>query len=131
MMHFVFIGFVWFLLLTVIISLNSINQLIFVMVKCGVLFEVRTEFLHNIYTSFVFKWLKRTLVAHVAWGKACDTYSSDTSKVHLLAHGNMTNFTCFHVSMEQILTILFHLRFKVLAVASRTMFSGMLRRVVW
>jgi hypothetical protein len=27
-----------------IISLNSINQLIFVMVKCGVLFEVRTEF---------------------------------------------------------------------------------------
>jgi hypothetical protein len=28
-----------------IISLNSVNQLIFVMVKCGVLFEVRTEFL--------------------------------------------------------------------------------------
>jgi hypothetical protein len=27
---------------------NSINQLIFVMVKCGVLFEVRTEFLNNI-----------------------------------------------------------------------------------
>jgi hypothetical protein len=33
---------------TVIISLNNINQLIFVMVKCGVLFEVRTEFLNNI-----------------------------------------------------------------------------------
>jgi hypothetical protein len=31
-----------------IISLNSINQLIVVMVKCGVLFEVRTEFLNNI-----------------------------------------------------------------------------------
>jgi hypothetical protein len=31
-----------------IISLNSVNQLIFVMVKCGVLFEVRTEFLNNI-----------------------------------------------------------------------------------
>jgi hypothetical protein len=30
------------------ISLYSINQLIFVMVKCGVLFEVRTEFLNNI-----------------------------------------------------------------------------------
>jgi hypothetical protein len=29
--------------LTAIISLNSINQVIFVMVKCGVLFEVRTE----------------------------------------------------------------------------------------
>jgi hypothetical protein len=26
-----------------IISLNSVNHLIFVMVKCGVLFEVRTE----------------------------------------------------------------------------------------
>jgi hypothetical protein len=27
------------------------------MVKCGVLFEVRTGFLNNIYTSFVFKGL--------------------------------------------------------------------------
>jgi hypothetical protein len=35
--------------------LNSVNQLIFVMVKCGVLFEVRTEFLNNILTSFGFK----------------------------------------------------------------------------
>jgi hypothetical protein len=31
-----------------IISLNSVNYLIFVMVKCGVLFEVRTEFLNSI-----------------------------------------------------------------------------------
>jgi hypothetical protein len=31
-----------------IISLNTVNQLILVMVKCGVLFEVRTEFLNNI-----------------------------------------------------------------------------------
>jgi hypothetical protein len=30
------------------ISLNSVNQLIFVMVRCGVLFEVRTEFLNII-----------------------------------------------------------------------------------
>jgi hypothetical protein len=30
-----------------IMSLNNINQLIFVMVKCCVLFEVRTEFLNN------------------------------------------------------------------------------------
>jgi hypothetical protein len=29
-------------------SLNNINQLIFVMVKWGVLFEVETEFLNNI-----------------------------------------------------------------------------------
>jgi hypothetical protein len=33
---------------TAIISLNWIKNLIFVMVKCGVLFEVRTEFLNNI-----------------------------------------------------------------------------------
>jgi hypothetical protein len=33
---------------TQIKNLNSVNQLIFVMVKCGVLFEVRTEFLNNI-----------------------------------------------------------------------------------
>jgi hypothetical protein len=31
-----------------ITSLNSVNQLIFVMVKCSVLFEVRTEFLNII-----------------------------------------------------------------------------------
>jgi hypothetical protein len=42
---------------TGIISLNRINQLIYVMVKCGVLFEVRTEFLNIIYRSFVFKKL--------------------------------------------------------------------------
>jgi hypothetical protein len=30
------------------ISLNSVNELISVMVKCGVLFEVRTEFLNII-----------------------------------------------------------------------------------
>jgi hypothetical protein len=31
-----------------LIFLNSVNQLIFVMVKCGVFFEVRTEFLNNV-----------------------------------------------------------------------------------
>jgi hypothetical protein len=30
------------------LNLNSVKQLIFVMVKCGVLFEVWTEFLNNI-----------------------------------------------------------------------------------
>jgi hypothetical protein len=39
-------GFAWFSLLTAIISLNNINQLIFVMVKYSVLFEVRTGFLN-------------------------------------------------------------------------------------
>jgi hypothetical protein len=33
---------------TLVLNLNSVNLLIFVMVKCGVLFEVRTEFLNNI-----------------------------------------------------------------------------------
>jgi hypothetical protein len=40
-----------------IISLNSINQLIFVMMKCGVLLEVRTEFLNIIWTTFGVKGL--------------------------------------------------------------------------
>jgi hypothetical protein len=31
-----------------LLNLNSVNQLIFVMVKYGVLFEVRTGFLNNI-----------------------------------------------------------------------------------
>jgi hypothetical protein len=33
---------------TAIISLNNINKLMVLMVKCGVLFEVRTEFLNNL-----------------------------------------------------------------------------------
>jgi hypothetical protein len=36
------------LLVLVVLNLNSVNRLIFVMVKCGVLFEVRNEFLNNI-----------------------------------------------------------------------------------
>jgi hypothetical protein len=43
--HFIFISAVWLSVWTAIISLNSINQLIAVMVKWCVLFEVRTEFL--------------------------------------------------------------------------------------
>jgi hypothetical protein len=39
-------GSAWFLLQTAIISLNRVNLLIFVMVRCGVLFEERTEFLN-------------------------------------------------------------------------------------
>jgi hypothetical protein len=41
-------GFLCFSLYTAITSLNSVNQLIFVMVISGVLFEVRTEFLNII-----------------------------------------------------------------------------------
>jgi hypothetical protein len=40
-----------------IISLNSFNHLIFVMVKCSVFFEVRTGFLNTIQTCSGFKGL--------------------------------------------------------------------------
>jgi hypothetical protein len=38
-----------------VLSVNSVNQLVFVMVKCCVHFEVRTEFLNNIQTNCGFK----------------------------------------------------------------------------
>jgi hypothetical protein len=41
-------GCIFYVGVCMIISLNGINQLIVVMVKCGVLFVVRTEFLNNI-----------------------------------------------------------------------------------
>jgi hypothetical protein len=47
-LHFVFAGFVLFSALTEISFLNSVNKLIAVMVKCGVLFEVRPAFLSTI-----------------------------------------------------------------------------------
>jgi hypothetical protein len=48
---------------TVIIYLNSDNQSIFLIVKCGVLFEVRTEHLNIIYMRFDFKWLILNLLS--------------------------------------------------------------------
>jgi hypothetical protein len=45
------------------ISLNSLNQLIFVMVKCDVLFEVQTEFLNVIYINFGLGGLVVSLLA--------------------------------------------------------------------
>jgi hypothetical protein len=39
---------VWVSVWTAIVSLNIVNELMFVMVKCGVLFEVRTELLNII-----------------------------------------------------------------------------------
>jgi hypothetical protein len=41
--HFVFMGLELFSVQTAIISLSSINQLIFVLAKCFVLFEVRAN----------------------------------------------------------------------------------------
>jgi hypothetical protein len=45
------------MVLAVDCDLNSNTHLIPVTVRCGVLFEVRTEFLNIIYTSFGFKGL--------------------------------------------------------------------------
>jgi hypothetical protein len=47
-LYFVFMGFLCFSLQIAVVPLNTVNQLIFVMVKYGVLFEVRTESLNNI-----------------------------------------------------------------------------------
>jgi hypothetical protein len=55
LLNFIFMGSVWFSLQTAIISLNSVNYLIAVMMKCGVLFEVRTEFLNNIKRALALK----------------------------------------------------------------------------
>jgi hypothetical protein len=44
----------------IILTVNSVNQLIFVMVKCCVFFAVRTEFLNIVLTSFSFEMLKTT-----------------------------------------------------------------------
>jgi hypothetical protein len=46
MLYFVFVGFLRYSALTRIISLNNVNKLIDVMLKCCVLFEVRIEFLN-------------------------------------------------------------------------------------
>jgi hypothetical protein len=53
--------FVWFSGQAAIISLNSVNQLIFVMVECSVYFAARTEFLNIIYGSFSFRGLNLQL----------------------------------------------------------------------
>jgi hypothetical protein len=42
----------------VIIFLNSINQLIFLMVKSFIFLKIRTEFLDTINKNFIFKGLK-------------------------------------------------------------------------
>jgi hypothetical protein len=44
------------------IPFNSVNKLMFVMVKCGVLFEVWAGFLNIIYTTFNFRGLNCNFV---------------------------------------------------------------------
>jgi hypothetical protein len=45
------------------ISLNNTNDSIIVMVKCGVLFEVRTEFLNIILMKFGFEGFNNRLIS--------------------------------------------------------------------
>jgi hypothetical protein len=50
-LHFVFMCFVLLTVWSAIISLNSVNRLIFATVKCGIFFAVRTGFLNINYTN--------------------------------------------------------------------------------
>jgi hypothetical protein len=52
------------------------NQLIFVMVKCGVLFEVRTELLNIIKRSFLFKGLNIYLYTAEEWDTCKEGHTS-------------------------------------------------------
>jgi hypothetical protein len=65
----------------VIISLNSINQFIFVMVKCGVLFEVRIEFSNILKTSVRIKGLIVMFMSVLAFFSFPDVNSQDVSDV--------------------------------------------------
>jgi hypothetical protein len=69
------------------LSLNSINQLIFVMVKYSVFFAVRTEFLNIIQTSFGFKGLI-VLYYRVSTKASINTY--DDSNYNLKAKLKVT-----------------------------------------
>jgi hypothetical protein len=51
---------------TSIISLNSVNRLFFVTVKCSVVFAVRTKFLNIIWTNFGTKGLNSDYVYEAA-----------------------------------------------------------------
>jgi hypothetical protein len=68
--HTVSVHFIWFSVLTAIISLNSVNRLIFVTVKCGVFFAVRTECLNIILTRFGHV---RQIHTQTHWAVSCRT----------------------------------------------------------
>jgi hypothetical protein len=72
----VFIGFAWCSEWTVAISVNIINQFIFVVKKCHVFFGVRTECLNTIETSFGFCTLYWRLWRQLK--KIMETYGSCT-----------------------------------------------------
>jgi hypothetical protein len=66
-----------------IISLNSINQLMFVMVKCCVLFGVRPIFLNVMYTSFGFKKFQIILtLSNETWNKILPSLSQAFTTHH-------------------------------------------------
>jgi hypothetical protein len=69
-LHFV-LYFVCLLLQSAIISLNSINKLIFVMVKCCVFIAVRTEFLNVLLRRPWLQRFKRCLFAEHGYVRWC------------------------------------------------------------
>jgi hypothetical protein len=79
-----------------IIILNSIRQFIFVKVECGVIFEVRTDLLNIIQTSFGFKGLilkaKSLYFGILGW-----LYSN--MLFHLLHHKQTNDLIAQHVSI--------------------------------
>jgi hypothetical protein len=72
-------------------SLNGINQLIFVMVKCGVLFDIRTEFLNSIQTNFDFKVLHTVCLLLIA-------FKTNISRAVAIFNFNVLIFleVCYH-----------------------------------
>jgi hypothetical protein len=89
-------GFVLSWVLSVIISLYSVNKLICVMVKFGILFEVRTEYLNTIYTSFCFKGLRAGTLFRPLLAQICNLFlTHDTPKFN---SGSWEHATKFHLT---------------------------------
>jgi hypothetical protein len=83
----VFLGLVRFSQWTAIIFLNSVNQLIFVMVKCGVFFAVRTKFLILFSRASAFKGL----IQNAYWSNTennCFIYLNMQCACKQITHGN-------------------------------------------
>jgi hypothetical protein len=102
--------FVWFSLQTVIISSNSVNQLIFAMVKSGVFFAVRTEFLNIIWTSFGFKGLTFLLTRLSAEWSCWFTIATknllyqNSNEHRLYQHSNEADFYCWETYRISLLS---------------------------
>jgi hypothetical protein len=75
------------------LNLNSVNQLIVIMVKCGVLFEVWTGFLNTIQTRFVFQRLKTRRVLTDLLCSLCREPQPTDSSLFTPLHGRSSDVT--------------------------------------